>query len=113
MTAQYRLSFAKLYRSKRWQRMRARHLVLHPYCQCPHHKGQSFKEDAMVVDHIKPHRGDVFLFWDDRNLQTMTKTCHDRFKQSEEKGGVGFLKGSDVTGWPLSREHDWYGDQYP
>lgn len=62
----------------------------------------------MVVDHKIPHRGDLKLFWDSRNLQTMTKPCHDKFKQSQEKGGAGFMMGSDEHGMPLNMEHEWY-----
>jgi 5-methylcytosine-specific restriction endonuclease McrA len=61
----------------------------------------------MVVDHIEPHRGDRRLFWNTSNLQSMTKVCHDRFKQSQEKGGAGFLVGCDEDGWPLSEDHPW------
>lgn len=94
------------YRSKRWQRLRQAQLSQHPYCQCPHHKGQ--KIPAEVVDHKEPHREDPKLFWDPRNLQSMTKVCHDRYKQSQEKGGAGFMQGCDEHGWPLSKEHSWY-----
>jgi hypothetical protein len=38
----------------------------------------------------------------------MSKPCHDIFKQSQEKGGVGFMKGCDEEGNPLNQEHEWY-----
>lgn len=60
---------------------------------------------ADVVDHIERHKGDRRLFFDRRNLQSMTKQCHDKFKQSEEKGGAGFSQGCDVNGNPLNG--DW------
>jgi 5-methylcytosine-specific restriction protein A len=31
-----------------------------------------------VVDHIIPHRGDQYLFWDQENWQALCKDCHDR-----------------------------------
>ncbi|MDD4570646.1 MAG: HNH endonuclease signature motif containing protein [Tepidanaerobacteraceae bacterium] len=40
---------------------------------------------ATVVDHIKPHKGDVKLFFDINNLQSLCKTCHDR-KTAKEDG---------------------------
>ena len=61
-----------------------------------------------TVDHIVPHRGDETLFWDDRNLQTLTKECHDKYKASEERGGKGFNQGSTVTGEPLNKDSHWY-----
>lgn len=75
-------------------------------CQCPHCRGQGLK--ATVVDHIKRHMGDVRLFFDRRNLRSMAKPCHDKWKQSEERGGAGFLAGCDERGFPLSEDHDWY-----
>lgn len=62
---------------------------------------------ANVVDHKIPHRGEPRLFWDRANLQSMWKPCHDRFKQSQEKGGAGFLSGCDENGWPLDASHEW------
>lgn len=41
----------------------------------------------LVADHIRPHRGDEALFWDDANLQCLCKACHDRDKQAEERAG--------------------------
>jgi 5-methylcytosine-specific restriction enzyme A len=32
----------------------------------------------MVVDHIKPHRGCMQLFWDRSNWETLCKTCHNQ-----------------------------------
>ena len=96
----------KWYRSKRWQRKRAAQLRKHPWCQCPHHVGKF--EPADTVDHTEPHNGDHDKFWNGE-LQSMTKLCHDKFKQSQEKGGAGFLKGSDEQGEPLDQTHPWYG----
>lgn len=104
----------KWYKSKRWARLRKAQLARHPYCQCPHHDGKKLRADhpdfgRPVVDHITPHREDPRLFWDARNLQSMTKACHDKYKQSAERGGAGFLSGCDEHGWPLSKEHEWHG----
>ena len=96
------------YKTKRWQRLRKAQLARHPYCQCPHHRGQDKLATATVVDHITPHKGDTTLFWSTRNLQSMTKQCHDSFKQSQEKGGAGFYRGCGPSGEPLSHDHAWY-----
>lgn len=96
----------KQYKTARWRKLRAKQLKRHPYCQCPHHEGQHVK--ANTVDHKVPHKGDSRLFWDESNLQSMTNECHDIFKQSQESGGPGFMKGHDERGWPLNKEHDWY-----
>jgi 5-methylcytosine-specific restriction protein A len=39
----------------------------------------------LVCDHVKAHRGSVALFWDEANLQTLCKACHDAAKQREEQ----------------------------
>lgn len=44
--------------------------------------------DSPVVDHKVPHRGDPDLFWDEDNLQAVSKAWHDREKQSLEKRGL-------------------------
>lgn len=93
-------------KSKRWKLLRERQLRLEPFCQCPH--CLSKQVPAEVVDHKIPHRGDSKLFFDADNLQSMAKSCHDSRKQSEEKGGAGFLKGCDVRGYPLDPSHPWY-----
>jgi hypothetical protein len=41
-----------------------------------------------VCDHRKPHRGDEHLFWDETNLQTMLKACHDGPKQRAEQASL-------------------------
>ncbi|MFG1282276.1 HNH endonuclease signature motif containing protein [Xanthobacter autotrophicus] len=62
----------------KWDSERAAYLKAHPTCmRCP--------SPATVVDHIVPHRGDTKLFWDRSNWQPLCRTCHDRWKQSQEK----------------------------
>lgn len=44
---------------------------------------------AAIVDHIKPHNGDMSLFWDSDNWQPLCKWCHDNVKQALEfKGAI-------------------------
>lgn len=92
--------------------MRREQLARYPYCQCPHHKGLKIRADdarfggVAVVDHVTPHRGDAKLFWSGK-LQSMTKLCHDKFKQSEERGGAGFAVGCDLEGRPIDPAHHW------
>jgi 5-methylcytosine-specific restriction protein A len=39
----------------------------------------------LVADHKTPHRGDPALFWDEDNVETLCKPCHDKAKQAEER----------------------------
>lgn len=95
--------YAKLYKTKRWQDLRKRKLRTHPWCQCPHHLDQ--KVPAQVVDHITPHKGNLRLFWDWKNLQSMTKSCHDAAKQTYERSG--YWPGCDASGNPIDKDHHW------
>ena len=50
---------------KEWQKARKFFLKHHPWCVRCKEKGRLVP--ATVVDHIKPHRGDPDLFWDETN----------------------------------------------
>jgi 5-methylcytosine-specific restriction enzyme A len=94
-------TFTNLYGS-RWQK--ARHLFLraHPFCvMC---KRQGRIEPAAVVDHIRPHRGDAGLFWDQGNWQPLCKSHHDATKQRMEGKGA---PGCGPDGLPLDQDHPW------
>ncbi len=43
---------------------------------------------ATEVDHIIPHKGDMSLFWDPSNWQSLCHACHSR-KTAREDGGFG------------------------
>lgn len=69
-----------------WRRARKVFLQEHPLCAECERKG--LITPATVVDHIKPHKGDRELFWDESNWQPLCKSCHDR-KTAIEDGGFG------------------------
>ncbi len=39
----------------------------------------------LVADHVKPHRGNASLFWDENNIQCLCSECHSSDKQREEQ----------------------------
>ncbi len=77
----------KWYKLRRWQELRLRIFVRDLYqCQCGcKHIGN---EHELVADHKKPHRGDEALFWDETNIQTLLKPCHDAAKQKAEQASL-------------------------
>jgi 5-methylcytosine-specific restriction endonuclease McrA len=75
----------KLY-GHRWRKERLQHLAQHPLCV--HCAKQDRTTEAKVVDHKVPHGGDLTLFWDRDNWQSLCKQCHDR-KTVVEDGGFG------------------------
>jgi 5-methylcytosine-specific restriction protein A len=75
----------QLYNSARWQRLRKKVLLAHPLCvEC---ERQGRITPATVADHIVPHKGNLELFWDEENLQTLCKQCHDRKTTKEGRWG--------------------------
>jgi 5-methylcytosine-specific restriction protein A len=58
---------------------------------------------ATVVDHVVPHRGDMALFWDPKNRQSLCDTCHNSHKQRLEKSGT--VSGCDLDGLPIDPNH--------
>lgn len=43
---------------------------------------------ATCVDHIKAHKGDKRLFWDEKNHRPLCTGCHSR-KTALQDGGFG------------------------
>ena len=72
--------YQRLYNNTKWKKYRVIFLMENPFCiDCG---GRS-----NVVDHIKDHKGDINLFWDENNHQPMCKICHDNKTGRENLGG--------------------------
>lgn len=69
----------------KWQKARERYLLDNPLCVYCDRLGRVTA--ASVVDHVIAHRGDMTLFWDQSNWQSLCKPCHDSVKQAEEAAG--------------------------
>lgn len=87
----------------KWQQARAGWLRKHPLCMQCERIGR--RRVATVVDHVVAHRGDMKLFWDRANWQSLCKPCHDSWKQRLEKSGVE--PGCDRSGVPVAAGHHW------
>lgn len=106
-----------LYKTARWKRSRLDHLRQEPICRMCQLRGvindgsrtasgeiqKNARRRFLVVDHVIPHRGDLTLFWDAGNWQTLCPDHHDVVKQREEVRGFSNARGSD--GWPLDPLH--------
>ena len=62
--------------------LRPAQLLREPFCRECAKRG--IRTRAMVVDHIKPHRGDWQLFVDPDNPQSLCKHHHDQKTASEQ-----------------------------
>jgi 5-methylcytosine-specific restriction protein A len=72
-----RLSACKRGYNRQWEKARSRHLAKEPLCRHCLKEGKTTV--ATVVDHIIPHKGDEFLFWDSEgNWQSLCKWCHNK-----------------------------------
>lgn len=67
----------------KWRTARNRFLKANPLCIRCKEEGRLVK--ATVVDHVKPHRGDKKLFWDESNWQALCKRCHDKKTMTEDR----------------------------
>ena len=76
----------KWYKTARWQALRLRIFLRDRFtCQwqgCGRIEGDT---SLLVCDHKQPHRGSEHLFWNEANLWTLCKSCHDKHKQAEEQ----------------------------
>ena len=89
----------------KWQQARAGYLAKHPFCvfclQEADIQAVSIEDIvlecaakrvplpyASVVDHRIPHRGDMKLFWDKGNWQSLCGPHHSGEKQRQEQEGI-------------------------
>lgn len=68
--------YRALYADPRWRRAAKAFLARHPLCRDCGELG--VVEAAVEVDHIRRHKGDRQLFWDQANWQPLCKRCHSR-----------------------------------
>ena len=96
---------SKFYSTAAWKKLRQAHLVKEPLCQfCL--AVDRVNATNLIVDHIRPHRGDRKLFYDSRNLQTLCEGCHNGRKRLKDLDGFDPQIGSD--GWPIDQDHPFH-----
>ena len=95
-----------LYKTASWRKAREAQLRAHPLCRMHMELGQTVA--ATVADHIVAHRGDMDLFLDHANLQSLCKPCHDGHKQAQEHNADGIVRGAGLNGAPIDLAHPWH-----
>lgn len=100
-----RISAARRGYDRRWRKAAKAFLASNPLCIYCRRSGRTTA--ATVVDHVRPHRGDMKLFWDPGNWQPLCAPCHSAAKQREEHAGHTLGCGAD--GVPLDPGHHWHG----
>jgi 5-methylcytosine-specific restriction enzyme A len=91
---------------RKWNKVSRAYLAEHPFCRYCEQEGRQRRAD--VVDHIIPHRGDAYRFWQESNWQPLCTSHHNSTKQREEK--TGLVVGCDADGIPLDPDHAWRKD---
>jgi 5-methylcytosine-specific restriction endonuclease McrA len=79
------------YKTQAWHRLRW-HVLVRDHFTCRMCQRVEPNSRALVADHIRPHRGDADLFWDEGNLQCMCAACHNSAKQKEERAGGAYSR---------------------
>lgn len=87
-----------------WQKARNLYLQSNPLCVYCKEDGRV--EEATVVNHVIPHKGDQSLFWDQSNWAAICALHHDSTVSREESRGVKI--GGDAEGNPLDKNSHWY-----
>jgi 5-methylcytosine-specific restriction enzyme A len=64
---------AALLNSKAWRKASKAFLAMNPMCAECENKGKDTL--AVQTDHVKPHRGDPEIFWDESNWQPLCASC--------------------------------------
>ena len=101
---QYRV----LYNTKHWQSVRQtvltrdRFTCQHNGCGVALEPGRD-RPNSAVVHHIVPHKGNLELFFEPDNLQSVCWTCHSGPIQREEIRG--FSTEISESGWPTDPRH--------
>lgn len=93
--------YPKLYGSPAWRRLRQTIFDRDGYeCQLCHRA-----TSEPIADHIKPHNGNMALFFEIDNIQTLCPTCHSGRKRIQETRGHSAA--CDEAGMPLDANHPW------
>lgn len=66
----------RLYNDRKWKKASREFLAMNPLCVLCEKAGKVVP--AAHTDHVRPHRGDVQLFWDADNWQPLCASCNAR-----------------------------------
>ena len=104
----YHREYKKLYDTSRWKRLRLQKLAEQPLCQKCQKKGITL--EANVVHHMKPHKGDLNLFYCSiAQLESLCAQCHNIITGQIEP--YGFTTDIGLDGWPIDSNHPVYNSQ--
>ena len=68
---QFTTGYSELYNTPKWKSLSRKQLKEHPFCTICGNK-------ATEVDHIVAHKGNLDLFYNEDNLQSLCHECHSK-----------------------------------
>lgn len=90
--------YHRLYQTPEWRRLRKAQLARESFCRMCARIGR--RTQAVIADHVVPHRGDRMLFFDPSNLQSLCDPHHKSEKARIENGRPARIP-VGLDGWPL------------
>ncbi len=95
------LAYRRLYKTKRWAKIRARQLQTHPLCQWCEAKGRIVA--ATVCHHDDPKQKNSPATFFLGPFTSLCAPCHDSMAQQIER--IGYSKAVGEDGWPTDERH--------
>lgn len=71
-----------LYNTTEWRTLRKQKLSINPICEI------CSSQFNLEIHHIKAPKGNIHLFFNINNLQTLCKTCHQHQTQKETRKSI-------------------------
>ena len=97
------IKHSRMYDSPDWRAARKAYLRQHPLCVMCKQFGRV--TPAKIVDHIKPHKNNYEMFWDQDNWESLCASCHSGIKRVQDIHG--YSQACDASGVPLNANHPW------
>ena len=94
-------SYRHWYWTAQWRAIAKAQLRDEPLCRYCAKAGKV--TPATVCDHVVPHKGDIGLFWNIENLQSLCSQHHNGSKAMEE--ARGYSNEISLDGWPICSNH--------
>jgi 5-methylcytosine-specific restriction endonuclease McrA len=101
-----------LYASHAWRKASEAFRASPDGALCVACKARGIVRASELVDHIRPHNGDLRLFWDRSNWAAMCWSCHSAKSRADEHqartGRPALRRGADERGFPIDPNHPWH-----
>ncbi len=98
-----RVGYHRWYGLGRWKKRAHAQLAAQPLCAFCLRTNKI--TPATIVDHVVPHRGNEYAFWNGE-VQSLCAYHHNSHKKQDEF--LGYSKDIGLDGWPVDKQHPVY-----